>query len=281
MNTEKELFQLRHAIDKFFGTEQGFKVVTTERTIVGAIKDVIAKVTGRCNETPNVFDELARLKIVLCGGTITSLFTNAHINDLDFYMKDPSLHKECRDFFKARFPDYEHLSTNAYTFSRKSPKSNKRWTAQLIIRFTGEPSEIFDWFDFTITHGAYDFENKEFVFGDRFFPDIAKRRLVYSGYSKYPICAMYRTKKYTERGYELPGATVMHIALSIVQLKIENYKQLKDQLMGIDTIYLQRLLEAKDPDAPVEYGEFIYEAFQLIDQITGETKAEEDDHDNN
>ena len=148
---------------------------------------------------------------------------------------------------------------------------------QLITRFTGEAEDIFQWFDFTVTHGAYDFEKEGFVFGDRFFMDVSKRRLVYSGASKYPICAMYRTKKYVARGYELPGSTIMHIALSIVQLQIENYQQLKEQLMGIDTVYLQKLLEAKQPDAPVDYGEFIYEAFQTIDRITGATQAEADE----
>jgi hypothetical protein len=47
--------------------------------------------------------------------------------------------------------------------------------------------------------------------------------------------------------------------------------------MGIDTMYLQKLLEAKSPDAPVDYGEFVAEAFKRIDQISGLTQAEEED----
>jgi len=275
---DKEKFQLRHAVDKFFGTEEGFAVINKEQTtIVDEIKSVVRRWTERDTKRKNVFAELKRLKLMVCGGTINSIFTNSTINDLDFYMKDPSLLNECKLFLKEYFPDIEIETINAMTYKRKALRSNKRWTAQLITRFTGEANDIFNWFDFTITHGAYDFETEEFIFGDRFFSDLAKRRLVYSGASKYPICAMYRTKKYVARGYELPGATIMHITLSIVQLKIESYKDLKEQLMGIDTMYLQKLLEAKQPDAPVNYGEFIYEAFQTIDRITGATQAEGDE----
>jgi hypothetical protein len=269
---DKEKFQLRHAVDKFFGTEEGWPVIHKEQTsIIDEVKSVLRRWTERDATKANVFLELKRLKLMVCGGTINSIFTNSNINDLDFYMKDPSMLGECKAFLKHYFPDIEIETVNASTYKRKSTRSNKRWTVQLITRFHGEAADIFNWFDFTITHGAYDFETESFVFGDRFFSDLAKRRLVYSGSSMYPICAMYRTKKYVERGYELPGATIMHIALSIVQLKIENYKDLKEQLMGIDTMYLQKLLEAKQPDAHVNYGEFIYEAFQTIDRITGAT----------
>lgn len=277
---DKEKFQLRHAVDKFFGTDEGWPVVHKEQTtLLDEVKSVIKRWTEKDKTRPNVFEELKRLKLMVCGGTVNSIFTGSTINDLDFYMKDPSLVNECKAFFKTWFPDIEIETINAMTYKRKGAKTNKRWTVQLITRFTGEAKDIFQWFDFTVTHGAYDFEKEVFVFGDRFFMDVSKRRLVYSGASKYPICAMYRTKKYVARGYELPGATIMHIALSIVQLQIENYQQLKEQLMGIDTMYLQKLLEAKQPNAPVNYGEFIYEAFQTIDRITGATRAEEDEAD--
>jgi hypothetical protein len=214
---------------------------------------------------------------MVCGGAVNATFTNSTINDLDFYLKDSKYRDECAAWLYSMFPEKFHTQ-NAITFKRKAEHSRKKYVVQLITRFSGSAHDIFDWFDFTITHCAYDFEEDKFEFGSRFFPDLAKRRLVYSGASKYPICAMYRTSKYVARGFILPGATIMHIALSIVQLKIENYKDLKEQLMGIDTIYLQGLLNAKDPNAPVNYGEFVFEAFQLIDRISGMTAAEEDDH---
>ena len=273
----KEQFQLRHIIDKFFDTIDGYayhekEFPRTPEEIARNVPPTFYKEPIRTG--PNVFNELKRLKLMICGGTINSIFSGMTVNDLDFYMKDAAMAADAKNFFHFWFPHAYMESINACTFKRKSKYSRKHYCAQLITRFVGTAQDIFNWFDFTITHGAFDFETDEFVFGPRFFPDLAKKRLVYSGSSKYPICAMYRTNKYTKRGYELPGATVMHIALSIVQLKITNYGELKQQLMGVDTIFLQKLLEAKAPDAPVDYGEFIYEAFQTIDRITGDTLAE-------
>lgn len=271
----KEVAQITATIDRFFGTDEGFTKIEESITVVEDTASYIKKSFTRDNTVRNVFDEMASLGLMLCGGAITSTFSNAKINDLDFYLKDASKEPEAKAFLERWFPTCKFESTNAMTYKRKS-KQNV-YTVQLITRFKGQANKIFDYFDFTITHGAYDFEDKCFYFGSRFFPDLAKRRLVYSGDSQYPICAMYRTGKYVKRGYELPGATTMHIALSIVQLKIENYRALKEQLMGIDTIYLQKLLDKKDPEAPVNYGEFVYEAFQLIDRINGFTQAEEED----
>lgn len=278
----KEKFQLLYAIDRFFGTSEGFvyqEVLQLDKDGKPALafngKQIVNKVIS--DAYPNVFAKLQELGLMLCGGAINATFTNGTINDLDFYLSDATKKAEAEAFLTQFFPIEKMSSLNAVTMKRKSDKSQKKWVVQLITRFAGEPQKIFDWFDFTITHGAYDFRDNLFYFGERFLSDLSKRRLVYSGASMYPICAMYRTKKYVDRGYELPGATIMHIALSIVQLKIETYAELKEQLMGIDTMYLQGLLNAKAPDAPVNYGEFIYESFQIIDRITGMTVAEEDE----
>ena len=276
LNLEKEEAQLRYTIDRFFGTTNGaFKRKIEHVNFDGQTVEMLATDLDR----KNVMDRLAELGLLVCGGTVNAIFTNSSVNDLDFYMTDASKKDEIDAFFTECFPDEKLTTLNAITYKRKSERSNKKWMIQLITRFVGDAQTIFDWFDFTITHGAYDFAKRKFVLGARFLPDLAKRRLVYSGTSKYPICAMYRTKKYAARGFELPGSTIMHIALSIVQLKIDNYGQLKEQLMGIDTIYLQKLIEAKSPDAPVNYGEFVFEAFQLIDRISGMTAAEEGEED--
>lgn len=212
-----------------------------------------------------IFKELSRLGISLCGGAITSLFSGSVVNDLDFYIEDAKLLPEAEAFFLKHFPVY-FKSDNCLTFKRKCKNGRSVRTVQLITRFIGQPTEIFENFDFTVTTGAYSFATGEFTFGARFLEDIASRKLVYLGNSKYPICALFRTKKYQERGYKLPGGTVMHIALSIVRLEIKTYKELKMQLMGIDTMFLQNLLnQAKyDENIPVNYGEFLADAMAYL-----------------
>jgi hypothetical protein len=222
--------------------------------------------------------QMGSLGLMLCGGSVTSLFTNMPINDLDFYIKDSKNIPVAIEFLEKWFPEIPYKSMNAVTFKRKSTRSNKVWCAQLITRFTGTPEEIFDDFDFTITQGCYDFELGSFVFGERFLQDIAKRRITYLGKSHFPICALYRTRKYQAKGYFLPGSTVMHIALSIVQLKISNYGELKQQLSGIDTCYLQNLLnQEKYGDAlPVNYGEFLKDVFDSINGVDPEADIEDE-----
>jgi hypothetical protein len=276
MNHAIETAKLNQVLATFFGVPEHKWLAGPEGVWVETLKQ-----------------EMAELGLMLAGGTITSIFTGKHVNDLDFYIKDERDLKKAQDFFLRVFhngKDMPYISRNAATYKRKSDKSAKVWTIQLISRFTGNPWQIMGWFDFTITQGVYDFgarweiidERKVFIgdffFGDRFFQDIGKRKLVYLGSSKYPICAMHRTKKYIARGYDCPGSTIMHIALSIVQLKIENYGQLKDQLMGIDTSYLQNLLgEDRYNDAlPVDYGTFLQEALDSINGFAYEDHIEED-----
>lgn len=244
-----EYKKLRRVIKQYFGAKADFSMKPDEEGIT----------------ISEVFETLRKHKVVLAGGACLSIFTGARVNDLDFYVKDVSQLEFVKEFIISCGYDEVFRSINAVTYRRKT-KAGKKYSLQLITKFTGEPADIFDWFDFTITNAAYDFEFFQFAFGNRFWPDVAARRLVYGGKSHYPICALHRTKKYQERGYTVSGATLMHIALSILQLEITNYGQLKEQLMGIDTTYLQGLLgEDRFDDAlPVNYGEFVSEIFERL-----------------
>lgn len=236
------------------------------------------KLTGLSPEQVALFLELGNLGLMLCGGSVLSVMTGKAINDLDFYIRDSSQVAGAQQFFEKIFGKPVFKSTNAITYKRKD-EDGTEYCVQLIIKFTGPPAKIFSTFDFTITEAAYDFRHGVFEFGDRFHQDVAKKRLVYLGGSRFPICALYRTKKYQDKGYYLPGSTLMHIALSIVQLEIKTYADLKEQLMGIDTMYLQNLLSFRGStkaDTPVDYGKFLKEAF---DYLNGYRDVEEADAD--
>jgi hypothetical protein len=247
MELHQERVYIKRRIAQFFGIN-----LKPENVVVAGYED--------WSKLDEVLRKLATLEIVLAGGTIISAFNDVATNDLDFYLTDP-LKKDAaltmlREYFNHGEPFY---TKNAVTLKRKVEGSRKMYTVQLITAFHGTPAQILDWFDFTITQGAYNFATNEFTFGERFFSDNISKTLIFQGKSKYPICAMYRTKKYQARGYKLPSSTIMHLALAIVQLKITNYRELKDQLMGIDTMYLQNLLakEGFEPHIPVDYGDFV------------------------
>lgn len=261
---EREYSRMCRVLDVFFDTVAGIEYIPLKNARDGSRGDFIT-IPAYAINILKLFEELG---VMLCGGSILSLFTESRISDLDFYVKDPNNLAMFQDFLHSRFHDHEKppfQSINAITYKRRA--KNRVYTVQLITKFTGEPNDIFQYFDFTITNCAYDFKAQSFAFGPRFFADLGKRVLVYAGKSQYPICALHRINKYIEKGFRAPGSTLMHIALSIVQLNITNYRQLKEQLMGIDTSYLTNLLESKDPDVPVNYGEFIEEALNAINLI--------------
>ena len=259
-NTSIEKQKLHGVIEKFF-------LPPVED--LSKIEDYMIRLSIKKNreeELTYIWNELVRLKLLLAGGAITALFSNANVNDLDFYLTDPKMREAAIEFLGKYFKEPPFMSPNCITFKRKSNLSRKIWRAQLITRFSGSAEEIFRNFDFTVTTGAFDFSLNSFMFGDRFFIDLSSRTLHYMGASRYPICALYRSTKYRDRGYRLPGSTVMHIGLSILQLDIKTYKELKEQLLGIDTIYLQHLLERPEfgPDVPVDYGKFVADALAYM-----------------
>lgn len=261
---EREYSRMCRILDSFFDTVFGVEYIELKNVKDGSNKDYIT-IPPYSLDVPMLFKELG---VMLCGGAVLSLFTESKVSDLDLYVKNPDNLAIVQEFLHSRFHNHEKPpfhSINAITYKRRS--KNRVYTIQLITKFTGEPASIFEYFDFTITNCAFDFEAQSFAFGPRFFADLGKRVLVYAGKSQYPICALHRINKYLEKGFRAPGSTLMHIALSIVQLDITNYRQLKEQLMGIDTSYLTNLLESKEPDVPVNYGEFIEEALNAINLI--------------
>lgn len=264
MNNDIESSAVISEINAYFGPAE-----PTPETVTSMLYEAYQKAFRRAKPkilTADIVKELGRLGLMLAGGAVTSIFSGSKVNDLDFYIKDAKRIDEATAFLSIWFPEPPYVSDNAITFKRKSKKGPKVWTVQLIKRFTGGPTDIFSTFDFTITQGLFDFENECFVFGERFLQDIATRKLTYLGGSRYPICALWRTQKYQARGYSIPGSTIMHIALSIVRLEIKTYKDLKEQLLGVDTVYLQELLsQAKyDQALPVDYGQFLKDAFDSM-----------------
>lgn len=233
-------------------------------------------------DTGDRLDELLeRLRLLgacVAGGSVTSCFSNSPLADLDIYLRE--LNESSIESFESLMADYDFtpaFSTKlAHSYTRQSGRSRRVYHIQLIQAFCGPPQEVFDTFDFTICAGSFDFTTGLFDLHPRFLPDIAKRRLVYMGGSRYPICALYRTIKYTKKGYTIPGSTMMHLALSCARLDIRTFDELKAQLMGIDTLFMGDYLKRLPDDVPLELGEFLADIFESIDGSLTVAETEED-----
>lgn len=134
------------------------------------------------------------------------------------------------------------LSANAITLSHK---------VQIINRFYGEPSEIHSTYDFVHCTGYWDSKTKELVLPPEMLEAVLSHELRYLGQSKYPICAMIRTRKFIKRGWNITAGQYLKIAWDINGLNLKDYSVLEDQLIGVDSAYFTQVLEllrAKDPE---------------------------------
>jgi hypothetical protein len=72
---------------------------------------------------------------------------------------------------------------------------------------------------------------------------ILAKDLKYLGQSRYPICAMIRTRKFIKRGWNINAGQYLKIAWDIAKLDLNSIQVLEDQLVGVDTAYFTQLID--------------------------------------
>jgi hypothetical protein len=130
------------------------------------------------------------------------------------------------------------LSSNAITLSDK---------IQIIIRFHGDPSAIHENFDFIHCTNYWTFDDGLIV-NEKALLSLMSKTLVYFG-SLYPVCSLFRTKKFIQRGWKINAGQYVKMAFQISKLDLTNYTILEEQLTGVDTAYFANLIgRLKDKD---------------------------------
>lgn len=113
---------------------------------------------------------------------------------------------------------------------------------QLILRFTGEPDEIHKNYDFV--HATNWFTKHD---GLTLRPEAMEatlaRELKYVG-SRYPICSMFRLKKFIRRGWTITAGEMLKIAWDINALDLSDRNTFYDQLCGVDAAYFHEIISA-------------------------------------
>lgn len=205
---------------------------------------------------------------ILAGGAITSLFMGRKISDWDLYFRTKEDLEKCEKFFQAKGTRV-FVTERSATYSIKGQKVPYQLITYLEA-LSGEPEDIFLKFDFTICMGAFDFKADGFWFGKEFWKHLAQRRLVFNIGTLYPIVSIMRAHKYARRGFLISGIDVMKMALAVDHLHISTFAELKNQLMGIDTAFLQELTDrfAADDFAQKQYE--MSEFMDILDQFINE-----------
>ena len=126
------------------------------------------------------------------------------------------------------------LTSNAITLSDK---------IQVVIRFYGDVNEIHKNYDYVHCTCAWCSWDNELILPSRALEAIINKELFYMG-SQYPLCSIFRARKYINRGYHINAGQYLKMAMQLNDLDLKNIEVLKDQLMGVDSAYMSMLINA-------------------------------------
>lgn len=126
------------------------------------------------------------------------------------------------------------LSSNAITLSDK---------IQIVVRFYGDVAEIHKNYDYVHCTCSWQSRENELNLPSRALEAIINKELYYMG-SKYPLCSIFRARKYIGRGYHINAGQYLKMAMQLNELNLKDVEVLKDQIMGVDSAYMGMLIDA-------------------------------------
>jgi len=177
---------------------------------------------------------------MLAGGFIRACIANEKTPDIDLFAQS----KDSAELYARRLAKkYRLVSTdNAFTITGKKP------TVQFIHKWIyAEPADIIPSFDFTIARAViwFDGDNWQSLCDDRYYADLAARRLVYCSPKRIEEAggSLLRILKFYQRGYRIPlDSLAAVVARFVAGVDIENVETEKDW-----AYILTELLREVDP----------------------------------
>lgn len=218
----------------------------------------------------SVLGDLVKLfkkyKAILAGGCITSIFSKSVINDFDIFVDSDevykALHKELINLSSSIQSELVFESDNACTFKIPLDEfklnrvncsygigftlviNEQEVIIQIINPLLSSTKDLLSKFDFTVCMGMFDFNTQEFTFDERFLIDLARKELHYNPNCSTPFGAMFRMKKYLDKGFTISPAECMKIILSCRNVKINTFKDFVESIFVIPDTRLKAHLEA-------------------------------------
>ena len=250
--------------------------------------------------------------LVVAGGCIASMVADEQINDFDVYFSDPKVAVRLARYYRNKFAEsYATASQwevvnqdcrvkvgysygdddtdNSQEIFAKIPIPDEKYEPyafsmnaitltngiQLILRFVGTPEYVMSNFDFLHAMNYWTRETGTQLDLEAVMCIINKRLKFH--HTLYPVCSLFRIRKFLERGYNINAAEMFKIAFAIQGLDLQDPYVLKDQLIGVDALYfsdfLGRLNALKDT-LPEERGEYQGIVFGILDEVFDGTDSE-------
>lgn len=139
------------------------------------------------------------------------------------------------------------MSQNAISLSDK---------LQIVIRFYGKPEEIHDNYDFVHATSWYRLKDNKLETPPEALRSLMSRTLIYRG-SLYPVCSLFRLRKFIQRGWSITAGQVLKIANQVSTIDMTDVEVLREQLTGVDAAYMHELIQiiskAKDEGKTVDH----------------------------
>jgi hypothetical protein len=213
-----------------------------------------------------VWEIFVRNNVIIAGGTLTSVFCNREVNDIDVYVRSET------DFinFVTDVYDYDYqyklLGANVTSRSILFHDSETKQDVQLIVyKYFETPQHIFNDYDFTINMAALEVKTEQFHFHEDFFKHNSQRYLQFHTGTAYPLISALRVQKYIEKGYTISKSQMLRLLLTISQIDIQTWNQLKDEIGGMYGLNMDEVFPEKE--------EFSLEkAIAVLDEIISDKK---------
>ena len=137
---------------------------------------------------------------------------------------------------------------------------------QLVIRFFGSSSEIHENFDYEHTKMSWNSRTGTLTTRKSALESLITKDLQYTG-SKYPLCSLFRMRKYINRGWTINAGQIFKMGYQISNLNLSDTDILEDQLIGVDTAYFSELVSILREDK--KDGKSIDQTYimSLVDKI--------------
>lgn len=151
------------------------------------------------------------------------------------------------------------LSTNAISLTGK---------IQLVMRFYGNADEIHSNYDFVHATCFWRSEDNYLSLPREALEAIITKELVYTG-SKYPLCSIFRTKKFIKRGWQINADQYLKMVLQLNEMNLLDVDVLEEQLTGVDAAYFHQVIDfikRKQEDNPDFKVDNTY-LFEVINRI--------------
>jgi hypothetical protein len=225
----------------------------------------VGTVEARIIKTENASDNVEIF--IKSAGVVRS--EDENFNDYDYFEHDNNGTRIESFLDKDSFKEKKNFSLALITSNAISLHGD----VQIVLRFVGPPAKIHKNYDFIHVTNYYT-TNEGLVLNSHAMEAILAKELKYVG-SLYPICSMFRIKKFLNRGWTITAGEMLKIAWDISKLDLEDMNVLYDQLCGVDVAYFNQLINILKDEKKEGFDRSYL--FELINRVFDGNSKEEDE----